>query len=95
MVDFKLEVVVLPVADVDRAKAFWTRLGFREDVDYSGPDGFRVVHFTPPGSPASLLFGTGVTDAAPGKHEEEIGHADPEWPVWYATYMAREAGLGT
>ena len=66
MVDFKLEVVVLPVSDVDRAKAFYTRIGFREDVDFSGPDGFRVVHLTPPGSAASIIIGSGVTDAEPG-----------------------------
>lgn len=66
MVDFKIEVVVLPVSDVDRAKDFYTRIGFREDVDYSGPGGFRVVHLTPPGSTASLIIGSGVTDAAPG-----------------------------
>ncbi|MBW8802678.1 MAG: VOC family protein [Catenulisporales bacterium] len=66
MVDFKLEVVVLPVTDVDRAKAFYTRIGFREDVDFSGPDGFRVVHLTPPGSAASVIIGSGVTDAVPG-----------------------------
>lgn len=66
MVDFKLEVVVLPVSDVDRAKDFYRRIGFREDVDFSGPGGFRVVHLTPPGSAASLIIGSGVTDAAPG-----------------------------
>ncbi|GAB3840448.1 VOC family protein [Dactylosporangium cerinum] len=66
MVDFKLEIVVLPVSDVDRSKDFYTRLGFREDVDYAGPDGFRVVHFTPPGSAASIIIGSHVTDAAPG-----------------------------
>ncbi|WP_410810756.1 VOC family protein [Micromonospora sp. 067-2] len=66
MVEFKLEVVVLPVSDVDRTKDFFTRLGFREDVDYTGPGGFRVVHFTPPGSPASIIIGVGVTDAVPG-----------------------------
>ncbi|MFJ5921165.1 VOC family protein [Kitasatospora sp. NPDC092948] len=66
MVEFKIEVVVLPVADVDRSKEFWTRIGFREDVDHSGPGGFRVVHFTPPGSAASIIIGSGVTDAAPG-----------------------------
>ncbi|NUT99896.1 MAG: glyoxalase [Saccharothrix sp.] len=66
MVDFKLEVVVVPVSDVDRAKAFYTGIGFREDVDFSGPDGFRVVHLTPPGSTASIIIGSGVTDAAPG-----------------------------
>jgi catechol 2,3-dioxygenase-like lactoylglutathione lyase family enzyme len=66
MVDFKIEVVVLPVSDVDRAKEFYTRIGFLEQVDFSGPDGFRVVHFTPPGSAASIVIGSGITDAAPG-----------------------------
>ncbi|MFC5802043.1 VOC family protein [Streptomyces formicae] len=64
--DLKLEVVVLPVSDVDRAKAFYEGLGFRMDVDYSGDRGFRVVHLTPPGSQCSILFGNGVTTAAPG-----------------------------
>lgn len=66
MVDFRIEAVVVPVSDVDRAKAFYARIGFREDVDFSGQGGFRVVHLTPPGSPASLIIGSGVTDAAPG-----------------------------
>jgi catechol 2,3-dioxygenase-like lactoylglutathione lyase family enzyme len=66
MTDFKIEIVVLPVSDVDRAKEFYARIGFREDVDYSGPNGFRVVHFTPPGSAASIIIGSGLTDAAPG-----------------------------
>jgi len=66
MVDFKLEIVVLPVSDVDRAKEFYARMGFRQDADFSGPEGFRVVQFTPPGSPASIIFGSGVADAAPG-----------------------------
>ncbi|GLY94516.1 VOC family protein [Actinoplanes sp. NBRC 103695] len=64
--EFKLEVIVVPVADVDRAKEFYRRIGCREDVDVAGPDGFRVVHVTPPGSAASIVFGSGVTDAAPG-----------------------------
>ena len=199
MVDFKLEVVVLPVSDVDRAKAFYKGIGFREDVDFSGPQGFRVVHLTPPGSAASFIIGSGVTDAEPGsergvhlivddvvaardellaagvavsevfhdaggvfhhagttarvagphpdrqsygsfasftdpdgntfvlqevttrrpgrishvvyrsaaeleaalrdaagahsKYEGELGHPDPDWPAWYADYMARAAGL--
>ncbi|MFI1990529.1 VOC family protein [Actinoplanes sp. NPDC020271] len=66
MVDFKVEIVVLPVSDVDRAKAFYNGLGWREDVDYQGPNDFRVVHFTPPGSAASIIVGKGITDAAPG-----------------------------
>ncbi len=66
MVDFKVEIIVLPVADVDRAKEFYGGIGFREDVDHTGADGFRVVHFTPPGSAVSIIIGQGVTDAAPG-----------------------------
>ncbi|MET9043418.1 MULTISPECIES: VOC family protein [unclassified Streptomyces] len=64
--DLKLEVVVLPVSDVDRAKAFYEKAGFRLDVDYAADDSYRVVHLTPPGSQCSILFGTGVTTAAPG-----------------------------
>jgi catechol 2,3-dioxygenase-like lactoylglutathione lyase family enzyme len=65
-VDMKLEVVVLPVFDVDRAKAFYRAIGFREDLDYASGDDFRVVQFTPPGSAASIVFGVGVTDRPPG-----------------------------
>ncbi|MBV2152035.1 VOC family protein [Kitasatospora sp. SUK 42] len=199
--EFKIEVMVVPVSDVDRAKDFYTRIGFREDVDFSGPGGFRIVHLTPPGSAASLVIGSGVTDAAPGSehgvhlivddvvaaraelaaagvevsevfhdaggvfhhagtaervagphparlsygsfasfadpdgntfvlqevttrrpgridhvvhrsaaelesalrdaalahgtYEVALGHADPDWPAWYATHMARAAGLGS
>ncbi|GGX99510.1 VOC family protein [Streptomyces fructofermentans] len=64
--DLRLEVLVLPVSDVDRAKAFYEKAGFRLDVDYSADDDYRVVHLTPPGSPCSILIGTGVTTAAPG-----------------------------
>ncbi|MEU9290093.1 VOC family protein [Streptomyces sp. NPDC048275] len=64
--DLKLEVVVLPVSDVDRAKAFYEAAGFRLDVDYVADESYRVVHLTPPGSQCSILFGTGVTTAAPG-----------------------------
>ncbi|MGW1541906.1 VOC family protein [Streptomyces sp. NPDC002309] len=67
--DLKLEVVVLPVADIDRAKSFYEGLGFRMDVDYADDEGFRVVHLTPPGSQCSILFGDGVSDAAPGSVE--------------------------
>ena len=77
--------MVLPVSDVDRAKAFYTGLGWRLDADFAtGPD-FRV---------------TGLADAlrraaaAHGKHEEEIGHADADWPDWYAQYMADESARG-
>lgn len=64
--NFKLEVVVIPVSDVDRAKAFYESLGWRLDADVPGDDGFRVVQFTPPGSPASVIFGANVTSADPG-----------------------------
>ena len=64
--ELKLEVVVVPVADVDRAKAFYRNAGFREDIDHVAGDDFRVVQFTPPGSEASIIIGTGITTAAPG-----------------------------
>jgi catechol 2,3-dioxygenase-like lactoylglutathione lyase family enzyme len=64
--ELKLEVVVLPVADADRAKRFYTSLGWREDADFPISEGFRVLQFTPPGSRASIIFGTGVTPAVPG-----------------------------
>jgi catechol 2,3-dioxygenase-like lactoylglutathione lyase family enzyme len=65
-VDMKLEVVVLPVADVERAKDFYGQLGWRLDADLAADNGFRVVQFTPPGSGGSIQFGTNVTSAAPG-----------------------------
>ncbi len=64
--DMKLEVVIVPVSDVDRAKDFYERLGFREDIDFAGSAAFRVVQLTPPGSACSIIFGTGVTSAPPG-----------------------------
>ena len=200
MQDLKIEIVVLPVSDVDRAKEFFTGIGFRENADFSGEGGFRVVQVTPPGSTASIIFGSRVTDAVPGstrgvylivddvvaaqkdlatrgvdvsevfhdaggvfhhagtegrlpgpdperssyssfasftdpdgnlfvlqevtrrlpgrvehaiyhsaaelehalrdaaaahgRHEQEIGREDPDWPTWYAAYMAKAAGLG-
>jgi catechol 2,3-dioxygenase-like lactoylglutathione lyase family enzyme len=65
-VAMRLEVVVLPVADADRAKAFYASLGWREDADFVISNDYRVLQFTPPGSSASIVFGTGITDAAPG-----------------------------
>jgi catechol 2,3-dioxygenase-like lactoylglutathione lyase family enzyme len=65
-VDKKLEVVIIPVADVDRAKRFYDRLGFRLDADFAVGDAFRIVQFTPPGSSCSIGFGTGVTAAPAG-----------------------------
>ena len=65
-VDLKLEVVVIPVADVDRSKAFYTALGWRLDADFPFDNGFRVVQLTPPGSGCSVQFGANMTTAAPG-----------------------------
>lgn len=65
-VDMKLEVVVLSVADVERSKRFYAGLGWRLDADFVVGDSFRGVQFTPPGSPCSIHFGKGITDAAPG-----------------------------
>ena len=65
-VDMKLEIVVIPVSDVDRAKAFYANLGWRLDADFASGDGWRVIQFTPPGSRTSVIFGKNVTAAAPG-----------------------------
>ncbi len=66
LVDMKLEIVVIPVSDVDRAKRFYGDLGWRLDADFGDGHDFRVIQFTPPGSPASVIFGKNVTAAAPG-----------------------------
>src|SRR3984957_18898969 len=65
-VRLKLEVVMIPVSDVDRSKAFYAKLGWRLDADFPFDSGFRVVQFTPPGSACSVQFGTKITPAAPG-----------------------------
>ncbi len=62
----KLEVVVVPVSDVDRAKRFYEQLGFRLDIDYVASEDFRVVQLTPPGSECSIIIGNGITSAVPG-----------------------------
>jgi catechol 2,3-dioxygenase-like lactoylglutathione lyase family enzyme len=67
--DFKLEVVVIPVSDADRARDFYTGIGWRLDADVSGDNGFRLVQFTPPGSPCSVHLGAGLTTAAPGSSQ--------------------------
>jgi catechol 2,3-dioxygenase-like lactoylglutathione lyase family enzyme len=64
--DMKLEIVVIPVSDVDRAKRFYAGLGWRLDADFAAGDDFRVIQFTPPGSGCSIIFGKNVTAAAPG-----------------------------
>ena len=68
--DFKLELVVIPVSDVDRAKAFYSeKVGFTVDVDHRAGDAFRVVQLTPPGSACSITIGTGLTPVAPGTYQ--------------------------
>lgn len=64
--DMRLEVVVVPVTDVDRAKEFYEKIGFAVDVDHRAGDQFRVVQLTPPGSACSISIGTGITEATPG-----------------------------
>src|SRR4026208_2468497 len=67
--DLKLEAVVIPVSDVDRSKAFYAGLGWRLDADFAFDNGFRVVQFTPPGSPSSIQFGTQITSSLPGSSQ--------------------------
>ena len=67
--DLKLEMFVVPVSDVDRAKAFYEQVGFAVDVDHRAGEDFRVVQLTPPGSPCSITVGTGLTDATPGTYK--------------------------
>jgi catechol 2,3-dioxygenase-like lactoylglutathione lyase family enzyme len=64
--DMKLEALVIPVSDVDRAKRFYEKLGFRLDLDYVANEHARAIQFTPPGSAASIIFGKGITLARPG-----------------------------
>src|SRR5580658_5279526 len=82
--DVKLEVIVIPVADVDRSKQFYTKLGWRLDADFRFDNGFRIVQFTPPGSGCSVQFGAKITSAAPGSGQglylivSDIGAAHDE-----------------
>ena len=96
-VQMRYEVTVLPVGDVDRAKAFYERLGWRLDADFPIDEHYRVVQFTPPGSPASIQFGTGMTTMAPGSmqdmmlivddldaaREALIGHGADVSEIWH------------
>jgi hypothetical protein len=101
-VDMQLEVALIPVSDVDRAKGFCPRLGWRLDDIVMGND-FRALQFTPTGSRCSVSFGKGVTATAPGSlrgglivsdieaaHKKHNGHRDANWPDWYAAYLAAE-----
>ena len=72
IMDMKLEVLFVPVSDVDRAKRFYEKLGFRLDIDYVVKEEFRGVQFTPPGSEASIIFGKGITSAKPGSFDHLV-----------------------
>jgi catechol 2,3-dioxygenase-like lactoylglutathione lyase family enzyme len=71
-VDFKLEVLVLPVSDVDRAKRFYASLGWREDADFDISKDLRIIQMTPPGSATSIIFGRGVSTAEPGSYQSLV-----------------------
>jgi predicted enzyme related to lactoylglutathione lyase len=104
-VAMRFEVTVLPVADVDRAKAFYQGLGWRLDADFPIDEHYRIVQFTPPGSPASIQFGLGMTELAPGSmrdmylivddieaaRKELISHGADVSEVWHG----RGVGVGT
>jgi catechol 2,3-dioxygenase-like lactoylglutathione lyase family enzyme len=103
-VDMKLEVDIIPVSDVDRCKKFYERLGWRLDADDTPLEGLRIVQFTPPGSGASVTFGTGLTQAAPGSaeaglivsdieaaHTELVGRGIEVSDVWHGPPFPPEA----
>jgi catechol 2,3-dioxygenase-like lactoylglutathione lyase family enzyme len=90
-VEYKLEVLIVPVSDVDRAKAFYASLGWREDADFPIREGFRVIQMTPPGSKAAVIFGSGITAAAPGSSTALLAVADVE--AAHADLVARGADV--
>jgi catechol 2,3-dioxygenase-like lactoylglutathione lyase family enzyme len=103
-VDMRLEVDIIPVSDVDRAKRFYQRLGFRLDADDSPLPGLRIVQFTPPGSGTSVTFGLGLTTAAPGSaeaglivsdieaaHHQLAGHGIEVSDIWHGPPFPVEA----
>jgi catechol 2,3-dioxygenase-like lactoylglutathione lyase family enzyme len=75
---FRIEVVIVPVADFDRAKGFYTGLGWRVDAEANSPTGYRLMQVTPPGSQASVIFGTEVTSAQPGSSDVLMAVDDVE-----------------
>jgi catechol 2,3-dioxygenase-like lactoylglutathione lyase family enzyme len=104
IVDMKLEVEIIPVSDVDRSKTFYQGLGWRLDADDAPLEGLRIVQFTPPGSGASVTFGTGLTSAAPGSaetglivsdidaaHSELVGRDVDVSDVWHGPPFPPEA----
>jgi catechol 2,3-dioxygenase-like lactoylglutathione lyase family enzyme len=103
-VKMNLEIDIVPVSDVDRAKAFYDRLGWRLDDDVAPMDGLRIVQFTPPGSGASITFGLGLTAAAPGSagaglvvsdieaaHAELVGRGIEVSDIWHGPPFPVEA----
>jgi hypothetical protein len=74
--DYKLKVMAMPVSDADRAKGFHQGLGWRLDADFSSSPDFRVVQLTPPGSACAIIFGTGITTAAPGSTQDLLTGKD-------------------
>ena len=103
-VDMKLEVQIIPVSDVDRAKQFYDRLGWRLDDDVAPFDGLRIVQFTPPGSGTSITFGIGLTTAAPGSaeaglivsdivaaHRDTLGRGIDASELWHGPPFPAEA----
>ena len=78
MVDLRLEATVVPVSDVDRAKQFYLSMDWREDADFTIRDDFRIVQLTPPNSLGSIIFGTGITHAAPGSYTGLLAVSDVE-----------------
>ena len=103
-VDMHLEVHLIPVSDVDRAKEFYQRLGWRLDADDAPLDGLRIVQFTPPGSGTSVTFGTGISTAAPGSaggglivsdieaaHDELVGRGIDASEIWHGPPFPVEA----
>ena len=102
--DMKLEVLIIPVSDVDQSKEFYERLGFRLDGDDAPMDGLRIVQFTPPGSGTSVTFGLGLTTAAPGSaeaglivsdieaaHDELVGRGIEVSEIWHGPPFPVEA----
>jgi catechol 2,3-dioxygenase-like lactoylglutathione lyase family enzyme len=107
MVRMNLEVDVIPVADVERSKKFYERLGWRLDDDVAPANDIRIVQFTPPGSGCSVTFGKGITAAAPGSaagglivsdieaaHDEVVGRGIEASEVWHGAPFPPEARLG-
>jgi catechol 2,3-dioxygenase-like lactoylglutathione lyase family enzyme len=92
-VDMKLEAIVIPVADVDRAKKFYAKLGWRLDADFPFDNGFRIVQFTPPGSGCSIQFGTNITSAAPGS-AQSLYLAVPDIEAARGELLARGVEVG-